>query len=73
MISPFAGLFYSVLTAFLLEIAGYPDSPWLSAFFPPYVVVPLDNFFLRFVRTVALLVVIVVYGIVIAVFSWAKC
>jgi hypothetical protein len=49
MISPFAGLFYSVFNPFLLEIAKYPSTKWLSAFFLPHMVVPPDDF-LKFVR-----------------------
>src|SRR5208282_477739 len=49
MISPFAGLFYSVFTPFLLELAKYPTTRWLSAFFLPHMVVPPDAF-LKFVR-----------------------
>ncbi|MBI5741336.1 MAG: isoprenylcysteine carboxylmethyltransferase family protein [Nitrospirae bacterium] len=49
MISPFAGFFYSVFNPFLLEIAKYPATRWLSAFFLPHMVVPPDVF-LKFVR-----------------------
>jgi protein-S-isoprenylcysteine O-methyltransferase Ste14 len=49
MISPFAGLFYSVFNPFLLQIAKYPSTKWLSAFFLPHMVVPPDDF-LKFVR-----------------------
>jgi len=49
MISPFAGLFYSVFTPFLLEVAKYPATRWLSAFFLPHMIVPPDDF-LKFVR-----------------------
>jgi len=49
MISPFAGLFYSVFTPFLLEIAKYPATRWLSAFYLPHMVVPPDAF-LKFIR-----------------------
>jgi protein-S-isoprenylcysteine O-methyltransferase Ste14 len=49
MISPFAGLFYSVFNPFLLQIAKYPSTKWLSAFFLPHMVVPPD-YFLKFVR-----------------------
>jgi protein-S-isoprenylcysteine O-methyltransferase Ste14 len=44
MISPFAGFFYSVFNPFLLEIAKYPATRWLSAFFLPHMVVPPDVF-----------------------------
>jgi protein-S-isoprenylcysteine O-methyltransferase Ste14 len=49
MISPFAGFFYSVFNPFLLEIAKYPATRWLSAFFLPHMVVPPDDF-LKFIR-----------------------
>jgi protein-S-isoprenylcysteine O-methyltransferase Ste14 len=49
MISPFAGFFYSVFNPFLLGIAKYPATRWLSAFFLPHMVVPPDAF-LKFVR-----------------------
>ena len=49
MISPFAGLFYSVFTPFLLEVAKYPATRWLSAFYLPHMVVPPGDF-LKFVR-----------------------
>jgi protein-S-isoprenylcysteine O-methyltransferase Ste14 len=49
MISPFAGLFYSVFTPFLLEVAKYPATRWLSAFYLPHMVVPPDEF-LKFIR-----------------------
>jgi protein-S-isoprenylcysteine O-methyltransferase Ste14 len=49
MISPFAGLFYSVFTPFLLELAKYPATRWMSAFFLPHMVVPPDAF-LKIVR-----------------------
>jgi protein-S-isoprenylcysteine O-methyltransferase Ste14 len=49
MISPFAGLFYSVFTPFLLELAKYPATRWLSAFYLPHMVVP-PNDFLKFIR-----------------------
>ena len=44
MISPFAGFFYSVFNPFLLEIAKYPATKWLSSFFLPHMVVPPDAF-----------------------------
>jgi protein-S-isoprenylcysteine O-methyltransferase Ste14 len=43
MISPFAGLFYSVFTPFLLEVVKYPATRWLSAFYLPHMVVPPDD------------------------------
>jgi protein-S-isoprenylcysteine O-methyltransferase Ste14 len=49
MISPFAGLFYSVFNPFLLQIAKYPETKWLGAFFLPHMIVPPDVF-LKFVR-----------------------
>jgi protein-S-isoprenylcysteine O-methyltransferase Ste14 len=49
MISPFAGLFYSVFTPFLVEVAKYPATRWLSAFYLPHMVVPPDEF-LKFIR-----------------------
>jgi protein-S-isoprenylcysteine O-methyltransferase Ste14 len=49
MISPFAGLFYSVFTPFLLELSKYPATRWLSAFYLPHMVVPPDGF-LKFIR-----------------------
>ena len=49
MISPFAGFFYSIFNPFLLEIAKYPQTKWLSAFFLPHMVVPPDDL-LKFIR-----------------------
>jgi protein-S-isoprenylcysteine O-methyltransferase Ste14 len=49
MISPFAGLFYSVFNPFLIETARYPATRWLSAFYLPHMVLPQD-LFLQFVR-----------------------
>jgi protein-S-isoprenylcysteine O-methyltransferase Ste14 len=49
MISPFAGLFYSVFTPFLLVLDKYPATRWLSAFYLPHMVVPPDDF-LKFIR-----------------------
>jgi len=49
MISPFAGFFYSIFNPFLLQIAKYPQTKWLSAFFLPHMVVPPDDF-LKFIR-----------------------
>jgi len=49
MISPFAGFFYSAFNPFLLEIAKYPATKWLSAFFLPHMVIPPDDF-LKFIR-----------------------
>jgi protein-S-isoprenylcysteine O-methyltransferase Ste14 len=44
MISPFAGFFYTVFNPFLLGIAKYPATRWLSAFFLPHMVIPPDAF-----------------------------
>lgn len=49
MISPFAGFFYSVFNPFLLALAKYPSTKWLSSFFLPHMVVPPDDF-LKFIR-----------------------
>jgi protein-S-isoprenylcysteine O-methyltransferase Ste14 len=49
MISPFAGFFYSVFNPFLLELAKYPATKWLSTFFLPHMIVPPDGF-LKFIR-----------------------
>jgi len=49
MISPFAGFFYSVFNPFLLKIAQYPSTRWLSAFFLPHMVIPPGDF-LKFIR-----------------------
>jgi protein-S-isoprenylcysteine O-methyltransferase Ste14 len=42
MISPFAGLFYSVFNPLLVAAGRYPATRWLSAFFLPHMVVPPD-------------------------------
>ncbi len=42
MISPFAGFFYSAFNPFLLAVAKYPATRWLSVFFLPHMVVPPD-------------------------------
>jgi protein-S-isoprenylcysteine O-methyltransferase Ste14 len=49
MISPFAGFFYSMFNPFLLQIAEYPQTKWLSAFFLPHMVMPPDDL-LKFIR-----------------------
>ena len=49
MISPFAGFFYSAFNPFLLGLAKYRATKWLSAFFFTHMVVP-PNGFLRAVR-----------------------
>jgi len=43
MISPFAGFFYAVFNPFLLAVARYPATRWLSAFYLPHMVVPPDG------------------------------
>ncbi len=40
MISPFAGFFYSAFNPFLLGLAKYPVTKWLSSFFFTHMVVP---------------------------------
>jgi protein-S-isoprenylcysteine O-methyltransferase Ste14 len=49
MISPFAGFFYSAFNPFLLGLAKYRATSWLSAFFFTHMVVP-PNDFLKVVR-----------------------
>lgn len=49
MISPFAGFFYSAFNPFLLGLARYRATRWLSAFFFTHMVVP-PNDFLKVVR-----------------------
>jgi protein-S-isoprenylcysteine O-methyltransferase Ste14 len=49
MISPFAGLFYSVFNPILLKLSSYSSTRWLSAFYLPHMVLPQDGF-LRFMR-----------------------
>jgi protein-S-isoprenylcysteine O-methyltransferase Ste14 len=49
MISPFAGFFYSAFNPFLLGLAKYRATRWLSAFFFTHMVVP-PNDFLKLVR-----------------------
>jgi protein-S-isoprenylcysteine O-methyltransferase Ste14 len=49
MISPFAGFFYSAFNPFLLGLARYPATRWLSSFFFVHLVAP-PNEFLQFVR-----------------------
>ncbi|HAK88351.1 MAG: hypothetical protein A2077_05025 [Nitrospirae bacterium GWC2_46_6] len=51
MISPVAGFFYSVFNPVLLELAKYPATKWLSAFFLPHMIVPPDGF-LKFIRII---------------------
>jgi protein-S-isoprenylcysteine O-methyltransferase Ste14 len=40
MISPFAGLFYTVFNPVLLKLAAGPSTRWLSAFYLPHMVLP---------------------------------
>ena len=49
MISPFAGFFYSAFNPFLLGLARYPATRWLSSFFFVHLVAP-PNGFLQFLR-----------------------
>ena len=49
MISPFAGFFYSAFNPFLLGLAKYRATSWLSSFFFTHMVVP-PNDFLKVVR-----------------------
>ena len=49
MISPFAGLFYSVFNPLLVAAGSHPATLWLSAFFLPHMVVPPDAL-LQFIR-----------------------
>src|ERR1039457_2326987 len=49
MISPFAGFFYSAFNPFLLGLARYPATRWLSSFFFVHLVAP-PNEFLQFLR-----------------------
>ncbi len=49
MISPFAGLFYSVFNPVLVNLAAHPSTRWLSAFYLPHLVLPGDPL-LQFVR-----------------------
>jgi protein-S-isoprenylcysteine O-methyltransferase Ste14 len=44
MISPFAAFFYAAFNPFLLFLARWPATHWLSAFFLPHMVVPPDAF-----------------------------
>jgi protein-S-isoprenylcysteine O-methyltransferase Ste14 len=58
MISPFAGLFYSVFNPVLLELASRPSTRWLSAFYLPHMVLPQD-WLLQFVRVMGSVLFIV--------------
>ena len=49
MISPFAGLFYSVFNPVLLKLAAHPSTRWLSAFYLPHMILPADEL-LRSIR-----------------------
>ena len=49
MISPFAGLFYSVFNPLLAAAGNHTATRWLSAFFLPHMVVPPDAL-LQFIR-----------------------
>ena len=49
MISPFAGFFYSAFSPFLVGLAKYPATSWLSGFFFTHMVVP-PNDLLKLVR-----------------------
>jgi protein-S-isoprenylcysteine O-methyltransferase Ste14 len=49
MISPFAGFFYSAFNPFLLVLAKFRATSWLSAFFFTHMVVPPSDF-LKLVR-----------------------
>ena len=49
MISPFAGFFYSAFNPFLLGLAKYRETRWLSSFFFTHMVVP-PNDFLKVIR-----------------------
>jgi protein-S-isoprenylcysteine O-methyltransferase Ste14 len=44
MISPFAAFFYAAVNPFLLFLARWPATHWLSAFFLPHMVMPPDTF-----------------------------
>ena len=44
MISPFAAFFYAAFNPFLLFLARWPATHWLSAFFLPHMVMPPDLF-----------------------------
>ena len=62
MISPFAGFFYSAFNPFLLGLARYPATRWLSSFFFVHLVAP-PNGFLQFLRVMGS--VLFVTGIVV--------
>jgi protein-S-isoprenylcysteine O-methyltransferase Ste14 len=58
MISPFAGLFYSVFNPLLVAAGSHPATRWLSAFFLPHMVVPPDAL-LQFIRVLGSVLFIV--------------
>jgi protein-S-isoprenylcysteine O-methyltransferase Ste14 len=62
MISPFAGFFYSAFNPFLLGLAKYPATRWLSSFFLVHLTAP-PNAFLQFLRVMGS--VLFVAGIVV--------
>lgn len=62
MISPFAGVFYSVFNPVLLKLASHPSTRWLSAFYLPHMILPQDGL-LQFVRVMGS--VLFVFGMVI--------
>lgn len=63
MISPFAGLFYSVFNPLLVAAGRHPATRWLSAFFLPHMVVPPDGLlqFIRILGSVLFVVGMVVF------------
>jgi protein-S-isoprenylcysteine O-methyltransferase Ste14 len=63
MISPFAGFFYSAFNPFLLGLARYPATRWLSSFFFVHLVAPPDGFlqFLRIMGSVLFVAGLVVF------------
>ena len=63
MISPFAGFFYSVFNPFLLGLAKYPATRWLSSFFFVHLIAPPDGLlqFLRIMGSVLFVVGLVVF------------
>jgi protein-S-isoprenylcysteine O-methyltransferase Ste14 len=63
MISPFAGLFYSVFNPLLIAAGRYPATSWLSAFFLPHMVVPPDALLqsIRILGSVLFVVGVVVF------------
>jgi len=49
MISPAAGFFYAAFNPFLLSLAQYPATRWLTAFYLPHMISPPDAF-LKIIR-----------------------